>query len=293
MASRDNQLNRPSSMNVSATTVAGLFHDDEAAEEALEGLQEAGFSQDEIGIATSRQSDGGNEPSPHESFWDRIGGLFGKHQHPESSTQVEESLKSSGIPEQQSQYFNAALDEGDILINVRASGERADTATRILREAGADVANDTARVGSRRDAPNTQGEQRIELISEVLRVHKDRVQRGEVRLRKEVVTENQNIEVPVTREELVVERVAVENREAGATEVGAGETEIRVPLSEERLRVEKKPVVTEEVRVGKRQVQDTKRVADTVRHEELRSEQEGDVRADEVSKMTDKKRRSA
>jgi len=293
MASRDNQLNRPSSINPSATTIAGLFHDDEAAEKALERLQEAGFSHDEIGVATSRPPDGENESSPHESFWDRIGGLFGKHQHPESSTQVEESLESSGVSEQQSEYFNAALDEGDILLTVRASGERADTATRILTEAGADVANDTAAVGSRRDASSTEGEQRIELISEVLRVHKDLMQRGEVRLRKEVVTENQNIEVPVTREELVVERVAVEDREAGATEVGAGEKEIRVPLSEERVRVEKKPVVAEEVRVGKRQVQGTQRVTDSVRHEELRSEQDGDVDADDVSDIHDKTRRSA
>jgi hypothetical protein len=38
----------------------------------------------------------------------------------------------------------------------------------------------------------------------------------------------------------------------------------------------KKPVFNEEVRVGK--VQDTKRVSDEVRHEELRTETEGDVR---------------
>jgi len=91
----------------------------------------------------------------------------------------------------------------------------------------------------------------------------------------------------------VVERVAVEDREAGATEVGAGEKEIRVPLSEERVRVEKKPVVAEEVRVGKRQVQGTQRVTDSVRHEELRSEQDGDVDADDVSDIHDKTRRSA
>jgi uncharacterized protein (TIGR02271 family) len=124
-------------------------------------------------------------------------------------------------------------------------------------------------------------------------VRKERVPRGEVRLRKEVVTENQNIEVPVTREELVIERVPVENREAGGAQVGAGEREIRVPLTEERVNVEKKPVVTEEVRVAKRQVQDTKRVTDTVQHEELRSDQDGDVRAEELSRLNEKKRRTA
>ena len=63
------------------------------------------------------------------------------------------------------------------------------------------------------------------------------------------------------------------------------------PLTEERVQVEKKPVVNEEVRVGKRQVQDTKRISDDVRHEELRTETEGDIGKDEGLK--DKTRRTA
>ena len=60
------------------------------------------------------------------------------------------------------------------------------------------------------------------------------------------MTENRTIEVPVTREEGVVERVPVEGREAGQFE--SGQKEIRVPVSEEQVRVEKQPVVTEEVK---------------------------------------------
>jgi uncharacterized protein (TIGR02271 family) len=65
-----------------------------------------------------------------------------------------------------------------------------------------------------------------------------------------------------------------------------------VPLSEERVSVEKTPVVNEEVRVGKRQVQDTKRVTDTVRGEELRGEHEGD-RSDESARNIEKKKCTA
>ena len=71
------------------------------------------------------------------------------------------------------------------------------------------------------------------------------------------MTENQNIQVPVTREELVIERGPGSGQVTG--EIGRDE-EIRVPLSEERVRVEKQPVVNEEVRVGKRQVQSNKEV---------------------------------
>ena len=103
-----------------------------------------------------------------------------------------------------------------------------------------------------------------------------------------MVTENQNVEVPVSREELVVERIPGQQREATGAEIGSGEKEIRVPLSEERVHVEKKPVVNEEIRVGKRQVQSTERVSDQVRHEELRSE--GDVEEAERLKSDQRKK---
>jgi uncharacterized protein (TIGR02271 family) len=110
----------------------------------------------------------------------------------------------------------------------------------------------------------------VQLFGEVLRVHKERINRGEVRIRKDVVTENQTIEVPVTREELVLERVAVAgNTPAPNASIGSAE-EIRVPLSEDVVRLEKQAVVREEVLVGKREVEDVTTVGDDVRREELR-----------------------
>jgi uncharacterized protein (TIGR02271 family) len=118
---------------------------------------------------------------------------------------------------------------------------------------------------------------RVQLFGEVLRVHKERISRGEVRVRKDVVTENQTIEVPVTREELVLERVAVSpNTPASSADIGRPQ-EIRVPLSEDSVRVEKQPVVREEVIVGKREVSDVARVGDDVRHEELRVDSDVDT----------------
>ncbi len=112
--------------------------------------------------------------------------------------------------------------------------------------------------------------ERVQLFGEVLRVHKERINRGEVRLRKDVITENQTIEVPVTREELVLERVAVSgDTPAPSANIGRGQ-EIRIPLSEDKVRLEKEAVLREEVNVGKREVQDVARVSGDVRREELR-----------------------
>ncbi len=126
------------------------------------------------------------------------------------------------------------------------------------------------------DAVNSSVD-RVQLFGEVLRVHKERISRGEVRVRKDVVSENQTIEVPITREELVLERVAVPaDTPATSANIGQGQ-EIRVPLSEDSVRLEKQPVVREEVLVGKREVADVARVGDDVRHEELRVDSDAET----------------
>jgi uncharacterized protein (TIGR02271 family) len=44
---------------------------------------------------------------------------------------------------------------------------------------------------------------------------------------------------------------------------------VRSPLTEERVTISKVPFVTEEIVVGKRQVQDTEHVSETTRREQL------------------------
>jgi uncharacterized protein (TIGR02271 family) len=127
-------------------------------------------------------------------------------------------------------------------------------------------------------------EQRFQLRGELLRTIKDRIQKGEIRLRKEVVTERQTVQVPVSREEVIVEQVPASERTAmaGSAKIEEGQ-EVRIPVTEERVRVSKEPVVTGEVRVGKRTVEDTEQVSEDVRHEELRVDKEGDVNVQDTS----------
>jgi uncharacterized protein (TIGR02271 family) len=109
---------------------------------------------------------------------------------------------------------------------------------------------------------------RIQVREEELQAHKQLVEAGAVRVRKEVITEHRTLEVPVQREEMVIERQAP---------TGEPIEEIRIPVSEEQVTVEKRPVVKEEVTVGKRVVQGTERVSGEVRKEVVRVEREGDV----------------
>lgn len=121
----------------------------------------------------------------------------------------------------------------------------------------------------------TTGERTVRLNEERLQATKRPVEAGEVGIRKEVVTEQQTIDVPVTREEVVIERRPVSG-EPASQEIREGE-EIRIPVREEEVDVQKRTVAREEVRLGKRQVQETERVSDTVRREEAHVETEGDV----------------
>ena len=124
-------------------------------------------------------------------------------------------------------------------------------------------------------ADRVEGERTVELREEELRARTQPVETGEVGIRKEVVTEQRTMDVPVTREEVTIERRTTEPRPADRP-IGEGE-EIRVPVREEQVTVEKQAVVREELEIGKRQVQDTERVSDTVRREEARIERQGDV----------------
>ena len=128
---------------------------------------------------------------------------------------------------------------------------------------------------SRTATPDT--ERTMQLREEELQARKTPVETGRVQLGKDIVEEQRTIDVPVAREEVYVERQPVDRRPSDQP-IGETETEaIRVPVTEERVEVEKQPVVYEEVGVGKRVTQETREVSDTVRREELRTENEGDV----------------
>ena len=115
----------------------------------------------------------------------------------------------------------------------------------------------------------------MQLREEQLQVYKQPVETGRVGLRKEVVSEQQSIDVPVTHEEVYIERHPGSGQPSDAP-IGEGET-YQVPVREEQVSVNKQQVVREEVALGKKQVQDTRHVSDTVRREEARVEREGDV----------------
>ncbi|MBF4548044.1 PRC and DUF2382 domain-containing protein [Corynebacterium afermentans subsp. lipophilum] len=150
-----------------------------------------------------------------------------------------------------------------------AAGERTDVDTERRDVADAD----------RRDVADN-GE--IVRSEEQLNVSKDRVETGEVRLRKYVVNETETVEVPVEREEVRVVREPITDADRANYDGNIGEQEASVTLSEDRVNVSKESVPVEKVSLEKDTVRDTERVSEDVRKERFETDGvvEGDVEGD-------------
>jgi uncharacterized protein (TIGR02271 family) len=118
-----------------------------------------------------------------------------------------------------------------------------------------------------------EDELRVQRSEEELRAGTREREAGSVNVRKRVRTEREQVRVPRRREEVHVERVPVEGRER-VSEDEIGDDEIRVPVIEEEIVVEKRPVVTEELRIRKDVVEDEEIVEEDVRKEEVEVDDE-------------------
>ncbi|MHB1393999.1 MAG: YsnF/AvaK domain-containing protein [Clostridia bacterium] len=122
----------------------------------------------------------------------------------------------------------------------------------------------------------TKDYKKLKLREEQLEISKELMQTGFADVHREVIKEEKTIVVPVTREELVIEKktsnVGASHNENSHTEV------IRIPISEERIEVIKHPVILEDVSVYRRQFQDIQHIEELLKKEKLHVETHGDVK---------------
>ena len=127
----------------------------------------------------------------------------------------------------------------------------------------ADTASyDTARVSG-------EDEIHIPIMEEELSATVRQQEAGSVRIEKDVITEERSIDVPVTEERVRVERRVVDRAVSAGDAEAFTDTVIDVPLRTEVVDVQKEARVTGEVVLSKEAVQRTERVTDTVRREEV------------------------
>lgn len=125
-------------------------------------------------------------------------------------------------------------------------------------------------------------EARMIRSEEELDVTKRKVSAGEATLHKTVETEHVHEPVTVQREEVTIERRPVRADAASNTTISSDENEIRIPVMEEEVVVEKRPVVKEEIVVRKHAVSEDKDVEADLRKERV------DVNRDTAADVRDR-----
>jgi uncharacterized protein (TIGR02271 family) len=131
-------------------------------------------------------------------------------------------------------------------------------------------------VGHDTSGPDT--DEAMTRSEEELAVGKAQRERGRVRLKKYVVTEEVQQTVPVQREEVRVERepITEANVDQATDGPAISDEEHEVTLMEEQVVTEKRAVPKERVRLGKETVTDEQQVSDEIRKERIEVDGDGD-----------------
>ncbi len=295
--------------------VVGVFETSDAARQAVDDLVKAGFKKENIGVV-SRNGKLKKGKAATDSKWEEgavagaatgagvgalwalgiaagalpaigpviAGGLLASVLASAAGGAAVAGLVGAliglGIPEEDARYYESEFKQGRTIVTVRANGRAAEASEIITRHGGYDRESAPQREGrAKRTAATARaadGERVIPVRREEARVKKTPVKKGEVEVRKEVVTDQKTVTVPVEREEVVVERRPARRRAAAG--VTPGKEEVRIPVTEEDVRVEKETVVDEEVVVGKRKERGSKTVSAPVRREKVTVEERGQTR---------------
>ncbi len=135
-----------------------------------------------------------------------------------------------------------------------------------------DGQTDNETVGRDTSGPST--DDAMTRSEEQLNVGTERRESGRARLRKHVVTENVSTTVPVSHEEVTIEREPITEANRGEAMSGGDltEEEHEVTLTEQRPVVEKETVPVERVRLGTESVTEQQQVDEAVRKEQIETE---------------------
>lgn len=260
----------------------GFFNGQMEVQDKIEELKNSGYSYDNLYVIAKNNEQINalrSNPDVHfsteqdgdwiEKFKDIFGGNYS----------LRNVFEEMGFSREDAEDFDRRIENGEIFLFAddevynesprsadMSAGEGAD-----FSAAGADSPKMSRT--ERRKKLSGNGEESIYLHEEQLEVQKERIQTGEINVNKRIVEEQQHIDVPVERDDVVVERRPVadtgnldEDIKREPYQVG---DELHIPVIEERLVVTKKEVVTEEIVVTKRKINETEHITETVRREEV------------------------
>jgi len=126
----------------------------------------------------------------------------------------------------------------------------------------------------------------FELHKEEIQVSKKWIETADVKIYKRTYTEEKQIIVSVSHEEIIIEKKLLNQK---GEKDGQIET-TRIPLSEDRIEVILHPTVLEDVQIYKEQFEEIIQVIETVKEEKVQIETVGDIKVmidDQLSSKTE------
>ncbi len=270
------------------STVIGVFRDHALAEAAIQELHHAGFRDDQIYLL---EHSSGNALGGLRSFFSS------KHTTANDATDTASGLANAGVAQDNLAFYQQEIEAGNSVVVVQPYGHQREAKDILYQHGAYDNSTDVNRIGG--------GGRTIPIREEQLHVNKQVVQTGEVVIHKRVITENKTFTIPVTREEVTIERLPVggntnvaantpatrdetaterrpssnqaESRVIDGSEMLSNGGTIRILVREEQVTFNKQPVVIEEIIVRKQQIQENRELSDTLKREEVRVEHTGNI----------------
>jgi uncharacterized protein (TIGR02271 family) len=182
--------------------------------------------------------------------------------------------ESNGSRQSQQNHISAIDDKGDkTKENTRLKipdDENSSNERRINRE----ESNVISPIPSKPEDIPEYNETRIPVVEERMSINK--VQSIiDLTVTKEPVTETTSLEVPITYEEITIERRRPLNKASSEEQTGQegpvqSNTEIKIPLKKEEIEISKQPYVKEEVIIRKKPVIETRTVTEEVKSEKVK-----------------------
>jgi len=301
------------SSDANRDTVVGVFHSQADAQRAVRELKDAGFTDNEIGVASQNkeaaygkhgetQGDSETRGEGNQSGTGAVigataglgagalwglgivagvlpaigpviaGGALAAIAASAAGTAVAGGIVGAliglGIPEEEATYYQGEFERGRTVVTVKATGGRSHKAKDILDRYNAyDYGRRESEYAANPEANRRVNAEKMVARQEVLDTDTHVQKTGEARVRKEVSSETAHVEVPVKREELVVERTPLHGHETDPIEGGTEEE--RILLKEEKADVKKRTVAREAVNIGKRTVADTETVEADLKKEDI------------------------
>ncbi|MDR4945054.1 YsnF/AvaK domain-containing protein [Neobacillus cucumis] len=276
--------------------VLGVYNSNDEVVRAIEEFRNEGYSvndlsiiantavvpssiEEETGVASQEISTSNNnyQTEEHQGFLASLFFPFSNSMtQDDGRTSYYDHLIAQGISEVDALKYEEDINGGKVLLLTNKGLGNASASDGVSTET-------MDREQTSLDDLDSDKQRTLKLREEQLDVNKHRVQTGAVEVEKDVVEEQETVNVPVKREEVYVERRAVDETDADTTTpIGDDET-IRVPIVEERIEVNKKPVVTEELVINKKQVTENQKVTENVKREEAKVNKEGDASINETT----------